>query len=158
MWISEGSVLTTLYSGPTAWRWSDWRAPRSQSSHWTTNSCSLVRKTCTFPNDWRCTFLCPSSQPSIVATESILTSCFSVWCGNCHASDHRTLHRVKLALDYRLLSPLLYIKYIKLLSICKTTTIEVKSSHPSYGLFQLGEGSVLSRAGLSGWAIVSSPN
>ncbi|KAL0157257.1 hypothetical protein M9458_048503, partial [Cirrhinus mrigala] len=65
---------------------------------WTTNAMSLSKKT-----QQRLRFLCRLKRASLPppifttfyrgTTESVLTSCITVWYGNCSAADRKTLQQ-----------------------------------------------------------------
>ncbi|KAL0150016.1 hypothetical protein M9458_054675, partial [Cirrhinus mrigala] len=103
---------------------------------WTTNITSLNKK-----GQQRLHFLRrlkrASLPPPILTTfyrgtiESVLTSCITVWYGNCSAADRKTLQRTVNCKDHRCPSPLHPGHFPCTSSIVKDST------HPSYHLFQL---------------------
>ncbi len=110
---------------------------------WTTNTMSLSKKA-----QQRLHFLRrlkrASLPPPILTTfyrgtiESVLTSCITVWYGNCSAADHKTLQRTVNTAAKIIGAPLPSILDI-FLAWCssKTNSIVKDPTHPSHSLFQL---------------------
>ncbi len=110
---------------------------------WTTNTMSLSKKA-----QQRLHFLRrlkrASLPPPILATfyrgtiESVLTSCITVWYGNCSAADRKTLQRTVNTAAKIIGVPLQSILDI-FLARCssKTNSIVKDPTHPSHSLFQL---------------------
>ncbi len=110
---------------------------------WTTNTTSLSKKA-----QQRLHFLRrlkrASLPPPILTTfyrgtiESVLTSCITVWYGNCSAADRKTLQRTVNTAAKIIGAPLPSILDI-FLARCssKTNSIEKDPTHPSHSLFQL---------------------
>ncbi len=110
---------------------------------WTTNTMSLSKKA-----QQRLHFLRrlkrASLPPPILTTfyrgtiESVLTSCITVWYGNCSAADRKTLQRTVNTAAKIIGAPLPSILDI-FLARCssKTNSIVKDPTHPSYSLFQL---------------------
>ncbi len=91
----------------------------------------------TFSTSWKeQVSLHPSSPLSPI--ESVLTSCITVWYGNCSAADHKTLQRTVNTAAKISGTPLPSILDI-FLTRCssKATSIVKDSTHPSHSLFQL---------------------
>ncbi len=78
----------------------------------------------------------PSSP--LCPIESVLTSCITVWYGNCSAADHKILQQTVNTAAKLISAPLPSILDI-FLARCssKTTSIVKDSTHPSHSLFQL---------------------
>ncbi len=74
----------------------------------------------------------------VVITESVLTSCITVWYGNCSAADRKTLQRTVNTAAKIIGAPLPSILDI-FLARCssKTNSIVKDPTHPSHSLFQL---------------------
>ncbi len=110
---------------------------------WTTNTMSLSKKA-----QQRLHFLRrlkrASLPPPILNTfyrgtiESVLTSCITVWYGNCSAADRKTLQRTVNTAAKIIGAPLPSILDI-FLARCssKTNSIVKDPTHPSHSLFQL---------------------
>ncbi len=110
---------------------------------WTTNTMSLSKKA-----QQRLHFLRrlkrASLPPPILTTfyrgtiESVLTSCITVWYGNCSAADRKTLQRTVNTAAKIIGAPLPSILDI-FLARCssKTNSIVKDPTHPSHSLFQL---------------------
>ncbi len=110
---------------------------------WTTNTMSLSKKA-----QQRLHFLRrlkrASLPPPILTTfyrgtiESVLTSCITVWYGNCSAADRKTLQRTVNTAAKIIGAPLPSILDI-FLARCssKTNSIMKDPTHPSHSLFQL---------------------
>ncbi len=110
---------------------------------WTTNTMSLSKKA-----QQRLNFLRrlkrASFPPPILTTfyrgtiESVLTSCITVWYGNCSAADRKTLQRTVNTAAKIIGAPLPSILDI-FLARCssKTNSIVKDPTHPSHSLFQL---------------------
>ncbi len=110
---------------------------------WTTNTMSLSKKA-----QQRLHFLRrlkrASLPPPILTTfcrgtiESVLTSCITVWYGNCSAADRKTLQRTVNTAAKIIGAPLPPILDI-FLARCssKTNNIMKDPTHPSHSLFQL---------------------
>ncbi len=110
---------------------------------WTTNTMSLSKKA-----QQRLHFLWrlkrASLPPPILTTfyrgtiESVLTSCITVWYGNCSAADRKTLQRTVNTAAKIIGAPLPSILDI-FLARCssKTNSIVKDPTHPSHSLFQL---------------------
>ncbi len=110
---------------------------------WTTNTMSLSKKA-----QQRLHFLRwlkrASLLPPILTTfyrgtiESVLTSCITVWYGNCSAADRKTLQRTVNMAAKIIGAPLPSILDI-FLARCssKTNSIVKDPTHPSHSLFQL---------------------
>ncbi len=110
---------------------------------WTTNTMSLSKKA-----QQRLHFLRllkrTSLPPPILTTfyrgtiESVLTSCITVWYGNCSAADRKTLQRTVNTAAKIIGAPLPSILDI-FLARCssKTNSIVKDPTHPSHSLFQL---------------------
>ncbi|KAL0155955.1 hypothetical protein M9458_050218, partial [Cirrhinus mrigala] len=110
---------------------------------WTTNTMSLSKKA-----QQRLHFLRrlkrASLPPPILTTfyrgtiESVLTSCITVWYGNCSAADHKTLQWTVNTAAKIIGAPLPSLLDI-FLARCsgKTTSIVKDPTHPSHHLFQL---------------------
>ncbi len=110
---------------------------------WTTNTMSLSKKA-----QQRLHFLRrlkrASLPPPILTTfyrgtiESVLTSCITVWYGNCSAADRKTLQRTVNTAAKIIGAPLPSILDI-FLAWCssKTNSIVKDPTHPSHSLFQL---------------------
>ncbi len=110
---------------------------------WTTNTMSLSKKA-----QQRLHFLRrlkrASLPPPILTTfyrgsiESVLTSCITVWYGNCSAADRKTLQRTVNTAAKIIGAPLPSILGI-FLARCssKTNSIVKDPTHPSHRLFQL---------------------
>ncbi len=110
---------------------------------WTTNTMSLSKKA-----QRRLHFLRQlkraSLPPPILTTfyrgtiESVLTSCITVWYGNCSAADRKTLQRTVNTAAKIIGTPLPSIPDI-FLARCssKTNSIVKDPTHPSHSLFQL---------------------
>ncbi len=110
---------------------------------WTTNTMSLSKKA-----QQRLHFLRwlkrASLPPPILTTfyrgtiESVLTSCITVWYGNCSAADRKTLQRTVNTAAKIIRAPLPSILDI-FLARCssKTNSIMKDPTHPSHSLFQL---------------------
>ncbi|KAL0195034.1 hypothetical protein M9458_008606, partial [Cirrhinus mrigala] len=110
---------------------------------WTTNTMSLSKKA-----QQRLHFLRrlkrASLPPPILTTfyrgtiESVLTSCITVWYGNCSTADRKTLQRTVSTAAKIIGAPLPSILDI-FLARCsgKATSIVKDSTHPSHHLFQL---------------------
>ncbi len=110
---------------------------------WTTNTMSLSKKA-----QQRLHFLRrlkrASLRPPILTTfyrgtiESVLTSCITVWYGNCSAADRKTLQRTVNTAAKIIGTPLPSILDI-FLARCssKTNSIVKDPTHPSHSLFQL---------------------
>ncbi len=110
---------------------------------WTTNTMSLSKKA-----QQRLHFLRrlkrASLPPPILTTfyrgtiESVLTSCITVWYGNCSAADRKTLQRTVNTAAKIIGTPLPSILDI-LLARCssKTNSIMKDPTHPFHSLFQL---------------------
>ncbi len=110
---------------------------------WTTNTMSLSKKA-----QQRLHFLRrlkrASLPPPILITfyrgaiESVLTSCITVWYGNCSAADRKTLQRTVNTAAKIIGAPLPSILNI-FLTRCssKANSIVKDSTHPSHSLFQL---------------------
>ncbi len=110
---------------------------------WTTNTMSFSKKA-----QQRLHFLCrlkrASLPPPILTTfyrdtiESVLTSCITVWYGNCSAADRKTLQRTVNTAAKIIGAPLPSILDI-FLARCssKTNSIVKDPTHPSHSLFQL---------------------
>ncbi len=85
-----------------------------------------------------------SLPPPILTTfyrgtiESVLTSCITVWYGNCSAADRKTLQRTVNTAAKIIGAPLPSILDI-FLALCssKTNSIVKDPTHPSHSLFQL---------------------
>ncbi len=110
---------------------------------WTTNTMSLSEKA-----QQRLHFLRrlkrASLPPPILTTfyrgtiESVLTSCITVWYGNCSAADHNTLQQTVNTAAKIIGAPLPSILDIFLArSSSKTNSIVKDPTHPSHSLFQL---------------------
>ncbi len=110
---------------------------------WTTNTMSLSKKA-----QQRLHFLHrlkrASLPPPMLTTfyrgtiESVLTSCITVWYGNCSAADRKTLQRTVNTAAKIIGAPLPSILDI-FLARCssKTNSIVKDPTHPSHSLFQL---------------------
>ncbi len=110
---------------------------------WTTNTMSLSKKA-----QQRLHFLrrlkIASLPPPILTTfyrgtiESVLTSCITVWYGNCSAADRKTLQRTVNTAAQIIGAPLPSILDI-FLARCssKTNSIMKDPTHPSHSLFQI---------------------
>ncbi len=110
---------------------------------WTTNTMSLSKKA-----QQRLHFLRrlkrASLPPPILTTfyrgtiESVLTSCITVWYGNCSAADRKTLQRTVNTAAKIIGAPLPSILDI-FLARCSSKTISIVKdpTHPSHSLFQL---------------------
>ncbi len=110
---------------------------------WTTNTMSLSKKA-----QQRLHFLrrlkSASLPPPILTTfyrgtiESVLTSCITVWYGNCSAADRKTLQRTVNTAVKIICAPLPSTLDI-FLARCfsKTNSIVKDPTHPSHSLFQL---------------------
>ncbi len=110
---------------------------------WTTNTMSLSKKA-----QQRLHFLCrlkrASLPPPILTTfyrgtiESVLTSCITVWYGNCSAADRKTLQRTVNTAAKIISAPLPSILDI-FLTRCssKANSIVKDHTHPSHSLLQL---------------------
>ncbi len=110
---------------------------------WTTNAMSLSKKA-----QQHLRFLCrlkiASLPPPILTTfyrgtvESVLTSCITVWYGNCSAADRKTLQRTVNTAAKIIGNPLPSILDIFLRRCTsKANSIVKDSTHPSHSLFQL---------------------
>ncbi len=110
---------------------------------WTTNTMSLSKKA-----QQRLHFLRrlkrASLPPPILTTfyrgtiESVLTSCITVWYGNCSAADRKTLQRTVNTAAKIIGAPLPSILDIFLARCSRKTNSIVKDpTHPSHSLFQL---------------------
>ncbi len=110
---------------------------------WTTNTMSLSKKA-----QQRLHFLRrlkrASLPPPILTTfyrgtiESVLTSCITVWYGNCSAADRKTLQRTVNMAEKIIGAPLPSILDIFLAQCSsKTNSIVKDPTHPSHSLFQL---------------------
>ncbi len=110
---------------------------------WTTNTMSLSKKA-----QQRLHFLRrlkrASLPPPILTTfyrgtiESVLTSCITVWYGNCSAADRKTLQRTVNTAAKIIGAPLPSILDIFLARCSSKTNSNVKDpTHPSHSLFQL---------------------
>ncbi len=110
---------------------------------WTTNTMSLSKKA-----QQRLHFLRrlkrASLPPPILTTfyrgtiESVLTSCITVWYGNCSAADRKTLQRTVNMAAKIIGAPLPSILDIFLARCSRKTNSIVKDpTHPSHSLFQL---------------------
>ncbi len=104
---------------------------------WTTNTMSLSKKA-----QQRLHFLRrlkrASLPPPIFTIESALTSCITVWYGNCSAADRKTLQQTVNTAAKIIGAPLPSILDI-FLARCssKTNSIVKDPTHPSHSLFQL---------------------
>ncbi len=85
-----------------------------------------------------------SLPPPILTTfyrgtiESVLTSCITVWYGNCSAADRKTLQRTVNTAAKIIGAPLPFILDIFLARCSSKATSTVKDpTHPSHSLFQL---------------------
>ncbi|KAI2643798.1 hypothetical protein H4Q32_029977 [Labeo rohita] len=129
--------------------WRESAAPKFLGVHitedltWTTNTMSLSKKA-----QQRLHFLRrlkrASLPPPILTTfyrgtiESVLTSCITVWYGNCSAADRKTLQRTVNTAAKIIGAPLPSLLDI-FLARCsgKATSIVKDPTHPSHHLFQL---------------------
>ncbi len=110
---------------------------------WTTNTMSLSKKAQQCLHSLR-QLKRASLPPPILTTfyrgtiESVLTSCITVWYGNCSAADRKTLQRTVNTAAKIIGAPLPSILDI-FLARCssKTNSIEKDPTHPSHSLFQL---------------------
>ncbi len=110
---------------------------------WTTNTMSLSKKAQQRPHFLR-RLKRASLPPPILTTfyrgtiESVLTSCITVWYGNCSAADRKTLQRTVNMAAKIIGAPLPSILDI-FLARCssKTNSIVKDPTHPSHSLFQL---------------------
>ncbi|KAL0154386.1 hypothetical protein M9458_050352 [Cirrhinus mrigala] len=110
---------------------------------WTTNVTSLNKKTQQRLHFFR-RLKRASLPPSILTTfyrgtiESVLTSCITVWYGNCSAADRKTLQRTVNTAAKIIGAPLPSLLDI-FLARCsgKATSIVKDPTHPSHHLFQL---------------------
>ncbi len=148
-WTSGGGTpLTTPHWPSTArlWRVSSTKflgVHITEDLTWTTNTMSLSKKA-----QQRLHFLRrlkrASLPPPILTTfyrgtiESVLTSCITVWYGNCSAADRKTLQRTVNTAAKIIGAPLPSILDI-FLARCssKTNSIVKDPTHPSHSLFQL---------------------
>ncbi len=113
---------------------------------WTTNTMSLSKPTQAAQQ--RLHFLhwlkIASLPPPILTTfyrgtiKSMLTSCITVWCGNCSATGRKTLQRTVNTAEKIISAPLPSILDI-FLTRCssKANSIVKEPTHPSHSLFQL---------------------
>ncbi len=107
---------------------------------WTTNTTSLSKKAQHFLRRLKRASL----PPPILTTfyrgtiESVLTSCITVWYGNCSAADRKTLQRTVNTAVKIIDAPLSSILDI-FLARCssKANSIVKDPTHPSHSLFQL---------------------
>ncbi len=110
---------------------------------WTTNTMSLSKKAQQCLHFLR-RLKSASLPPPILTTfyrgtiESVLTSCITVWYGNCSAADRKTLQRTVNTAAKIIGAPLPSILDI-FLARCssKTNSIVKDPTHPSHSLFQL---------------------
>ncbi|KAL0147812.1 hypothetical protein M9458_056889 [Cirrhinus mrigala] len=110
---------------------------------WTTNTMSLSKKA-----QQRLNFLCRLKSARLLppilttfyrgTTKSMLTSCITVWYGNCNAADCKTLQRTVNTAAKIISAPLPSILDIFLARCSRKATVIVKdSTHPFHNLFQL---------------------
>ncbi len=148
-WTSGETLLTTPHwpSTPRLWRESaalnSWGCTSQRTLTWTTNTKSISKKA-----QQRLHFLRrlkrASLPPPILTTfyrgtiESVLTSCITVWYGNCCAADGKTLQRTVNTAAKIIGAPLPSILDI-FLTRCssKAKSIVEDPTHPSHSLFQL---------------------
>ncbi len=148
-WTSGGGTpLTTPHWPSTARLWRESAALNSSTKitedlTWTTNTMSLSKKAQQCLHFLR-RLKRASLPPPILTTfyrgtiESVLTSCITVWYGNCSASDRKTLQRTVNMAAKVIGAPLPSILDI-FLARCssKTNSIVKDPTHPSHSLFQL---------------------
>ncbi len=147
-WTSGETPLTTPHwpSTPRLWRVSSTKflgVHITEDLTWTTNTKSISKKA-----QQRLHFLRrlkrASLPPPILTTfyrgtiESVLTSCITVWYGNCCAADRKTLQRTVNTAAKIIGAPLPSILDI-FLTRCssKAKSIVEDPTHPSHSLFQL---------------------
>ncbi len=147
-WTSGETLLTTPHwpSTPRLWRVSSTKflgVHITEDLTWTTNTKSISKKA-----QQRLHFLRrlkrASLPPPILTTfyrgtiESVLTSCITVWYGNCCAADRKTLQRTVNTAAKIIGAPLPSILDI-FLTRCssKAKSIVEDPTHPSHSLFQL---------------------
>ena len=115
----------------------------SEDLSWTTNTSSLVKKA-----HQRLFFLRTLKKNQLssaivvnfyrCAIESILTSCITVWYGNCSVADRKALQRVVKTAQRITGTPLPAIEDIqRKRCLCQARSILKDSSHPDHGLFDL---------------------
>ncbi len=147
-WTSGETLLTTPHWPSTPRLWRESAALNPGGAHhrgltWTTNTKSISKKA-----QQRLHFLRrlkrASLPPPILTTfyrgtiESVLTSCITVWYGNCCAADRKTLQRTVNTAAKIIGAPLPSILDI-FLTRCssKAKSIVEDPTHPSHSLFQL---------------------
>ncbi len=150
LWRTSGETLLTTPHWPSTarlWRKSaalnSWGCTSQRDLTWTTNTKSVSKKA-----QQRLHFLRQlkrASLPPPILTifyrgtiESVLTSCITVWYGNCCAADRKTLQRTVNIAAKIIGAPLPSILDI-FLTRCssKAKSIVEDPTHPSHSLFQL---------------------
>ncbi len=142
-WTSGETLLTTPHWPSTAQPWRFLGVHITEDLTWTTNVTSLNKK------GQQCLHFLrrlkrASLPPPILTTfyigtiESVLTSCITVWYGNCSAADRKTLQRTVNTAAKIIGVPLPSILDI-FLARCssKASSIVKDPTHPSHNLFQL---------------------
>ncbi|KAM4532184.1 uncharacterized protein V3H82_026049 [Fundulus diaphanus] len=110
---------------------------------WSVNTTSLVKraqKRLYFLRRMRRVHLPPPILTTFYRStiESILTSCLSVWCGDCNASDWKNVRRVVRTAEGIIGAPLPSIKDISSQRcVSRARNIIRDPSHPHHGLFSL---------------------